>query len=147
MYFDLEDICCPLPFSLEDRFATAGSCFAQHIGRNLAARGAVWLDREPAPDFLREEDRARFGYGLFSARYGNIYTARQLLELAREALGEWTPRERVWVKDGRLYDAKRPSVDPVGLAAEEEVLALRERHLAAFRASSPSSTSSSSPLA
>jgi hypothetical protein len=130
-YFDLEDISGPLPFSLEDRFATAGSCFAQHIGRNLAARGANWLDCEPAPDFLREAERARFGYGLFSARYGNIYTARQLLQLAREALGEWTPRERVWVRDGRHYDAKRPSVDPVGMASHEEVLALRERHLAA----------------
>jgi hypothetical protein len=131
-YFDLEDICAPLPLSLADRFATAGSCFAQHIGRNLAARGAAWLDREPAPDFLPPEDRARFGYGLFSARYGNIYTARQLLQLAREALGERIPRERVWRKDERHYDAQRPSVDPVGLASHDEVLALREQHLAVF---------------
>ena len=132
-YFDLEEVSNPLPFSLADRFATAGSCFAQHIGRNLAARGAAWLEVEPAPAFLPEADRQRFGYGVYSARYGNIYTPRQLLQLAREALGDWTPRERVWSRDGRHYDAKRPSVDPVGLASPDEVLALRQKHLAAFR--------------
>ena len=78
------------------------------------------------------EDHARFGYGIYSARYGNIYTTRQLLQLTREALGDWTPRDRVWEKNGRYYDTRRPSVDPVGLASPEEVLALRRKHLEAF---------------
>ena len=103
-YFDLEGVSNPLPLSISDKFATAGSCFAQHIGRNLVARGAICLDMEPAPTFLPEADWHRFGYGIYSARYGNIYTARQLLQLTREALEGWTPVEPVWVKDGRFYD-------------------------------------------
>lgn len=132
-YFDLEEVATPLPLALGDRFATAGSCFAQHIGRNLAARGAVCLDAEPAPDFLPEKDRQRFGYGIYSARYGNIYTARQLLQLTREALGEWAPLDPVWTRDGRFYDALRPSVDPVGHGDADAIAALRRQHLAAVR--------------
>ena len=131
-YFDLEGVSNPLPFSISDKFATAGSCFAQHIGRNLAARGAIYLDMEPAPAFLPEADWQRFGYGVYSARYGNIYTARQLLQLTREALESWTPIEPVWIKDGRFYDSRRPSVDPVGHETADAVLALRAAHLEAF---------------
>lgn len=130
-YFDLKSISNPIPFSITEKFATGGSCFAQHISRSLVLRGANYLDREPAPDFLPEEDHQRFGYGLYSARYGNLYTARQLIQLAREALGEWTPQERVWTKAGRYYDAKRPSVDPIGLGSQDDVIALRSQHLAA----------------
>jgi hypothetical protein len=130
-YFDLGEVARPIPVSLSEKVATAGSCFAQHIGRQLAERGANYLDYEPAPEFIAEADRRRFGFGLYSARYGNIYTARQLLELTREAIGEWISPEPVWTKDGRYFDAKRPSVDPVGHADPDEVLALRRKHLAA----------------
>lgn len=33
-----------------DKIVTAGSCFAQHIGRALKARGYHWFDAEPAPN-------------------------------------------------------------------------------------------------
>jgi hypothetical protein len=114
----------------ETRIATAGSCFAQHIGRRLAARGFNVLDYEPAPPKIRPELAQNFGYGLFSARYGNIYLVRQLLQLAREALGQWTPADIVWSRDGRCYDALRPSVEPDGLDSAEELRALRAVHLA-----------------
>jgi hypothetical protein len=73
------------------RFATFGSCFAQHIGRALTARGQHWLDAEPAPGRTPPEIARAFNYGVFSARTGNIYTAAQLLLLVRLAAGEDDP--------------------------------------------------------
>lgn len=133
-YADMDDIWNPLPLSRTDKIATAGSCFAQHIAKNLLNRGANYIDREPAPAFFQDVSTARrFGYGVYSCRYGNIYTTRQLLQLFQEAFGNRIPLERVWEKDGRYYDALRPSVDPVGQESPETVLALRELHLAKVR--------------
>src|SRR5258708_6063380 len=65
-------------FNIEtDRFATAGSCFAQHFGRELAGRGGHLVLAEDRHPLLIPED-AGHGYGLFSARYGNLYNTRQL---------------------------------------------------------------------
>jgi hypothetical protein len=133
-YADLSDMWKPMPLRKTDRIATAGSCFAQHIGNNLAVRGAAFMDMEPAPPVFENAAEARkWGYGVFSSRYGNIYTTRQLLQLFDEAHDTRTPFERVWEKDGRFYDALRASVDPVGQDSAETVLALRARHLAAVR--------------
>lgn len=131
---DLQDLWDPMRLSRSDKVATAGSCFAQHIGRNLQLRGADYMDMEPAPPFLADESEARrFGFGVFSCRYGNIYTSRQLLQLMHEALGERQPCEVVWEKNGRYFDALRPGIDPVGFASASEVLEDRVRHLAAVR--------------
>jgi hypothetical protein len=132
--YDLSALSAPLLFSARDRIATAGSCFAQHIGNQLRRRGARYVDLEPLPAGLPPEDAARFGYGLFSCRYGNVYTTRQLLQLLQEALGKRTPVERVWLRDGRFYDALRPSVDPVGHDSEDDVLLLRRVHLKRVKA-------------
>ena len=133
-FADLSDLWKPMPLRKSDRIATAGSCFAQHIGNNLAARGAAFMDLEPAPPVFESAVQARrWGYGVFSCRYGNVYTTRQLIQLFDEAHGTRTPEERVWEKDGRFYDALRVSVDPVGQDSSETVLALRARHLAAVR--------------
>ncbi len=115
-------------FALEPgaQIATAGSCFAQHIGRQLKRRGFGFLDLEPAPPSLSAQRHTEFGYGLFSARYGNIYTARQLLQLVKEAFKESRPRERIWPSGGRFFDPFRPSVEPNGFASPEELLALRQ---------------------
>jgi hypothetical protein len=117
----------------EDRIVTAGSCFAQHIARKFNAYGYAVVDAEPAPPGLDDAKARDFGYGIYSARYGNIYTARQLLHLAREALGQYEPQNIAWEKGGRFYDALRPSVEPEGLASAEAVLAHRRSHLAAVR--------------
>lgn len=119
--------------SAEDRIATAGSCFAQHITGKLRASGYAVLDMEPAPPWLPEQVQLAHGYGLFSARYGNIYTARQLLQLAREAYGEFTPSQTVWERKGRHHDAQRPTLDPRGLDSANEVLGLRLEHLKQVR--------------
>lgn len=130
-YFDLEDLSRPVGVSLQDRIATAGSCFAQHIGRHLQRSGAVYLDMEPRPDFVPADQAKRFGYETYSCRYGNVYTTRQLRQLAEEALVGRVPADAVWEKDGRHFDALRPSVDPVGYESADDVLRLRRRHLEA----------------
>ena len=133
-YADLEDLWQPITLTRNEKVATAGSCFAQHIGNNLAIRGANFMDMEPAPPIFTDEAEARkWGFGVFSCRYGNIYTTRQLVQLFDEAFGHRTPAERVWEKDGRFYDALRPSVDPVGQESPEAVLDLRARHLVKVR--------------
>ena len=66
---------------------------------------------------------------MYSARYGNLYTVRQLLQLAQEVAGEWTPRNYIWEKRNKFYDALRPTVEPEGLNSQEEVIKHREFHV------------------
>lgn len=115
------------------KIATAGSCFAQHIGGHLRKAGYTVMDVEPAPPSMTDASARKFGWRIYSARYGNIYLAEQLLQVAKEAYGLFKPANPVWEKNGRFYDAMRPSVEPEGLDSAEEVLAHREEHLAAVR--------------
>jgi hypothetical protein len=115
------------------RIATAGSCFAQHVGNHLRLAGFSVLDAEPPPPGLDAEAARRFGFNLYSARHGNIYTVRQLLQLAREAFGEFTPGDAIWQRTGRWVDALRPTVEPFGLPSAEAVRQHRAQHLAAVR--------------
>lgn len=121
------------PIERSTRIATAGSCFAQHISRHLRARQFSIIDLEPPPPGLGREVAKRFGYSLYSARYANIYTARQLLQLIREARGEFQPADPVWEKDARYYDAIRPSVEPEGLGTPDAVFDHRTYHLRMVR--------------
>lgn len=127
---DFEEVAIGPFFDEDDRIATAGSCFAQHIGRHLRKRGVDYLDLEPAPPGFSAEEAHRHGFGIFSCRYGNVYTVRQLLQLFLEAFDQRVPAEFVWEKAGRYYDALRPGVDPIGHASAADVWALREVHLA-----------------
>ncbi len=121
------------PIGKDDRIATAGSCFAQHIAAHLRRQGYNVLDVEPAPRFLSVETAQAFGYATYSARYGNIYTARQFLQLVRETRGKFQPADAIWEKKGRFYDALRPSVEPEGLDDPAEVVAHRADHLVRVR--------------
>ena len=111
----------------KDRISTAGSCFAQHIARNLARNGYNYQDFEPAPLLLPAGRRNAFGYGLFSARYGNVYTARQLRQLLERAFGVFQPEEAVWNGAGRFFDPFRPTIEPGGFHSEDEVAISRRR--------------------
>lgn len=119
------------------RIATAGSCFAQEIARYLRKNGFTVLDKEPPPPgiALRGELSKSFGYELYSARHGNIYTARQLLQLTKEALNLQfhDPDVVIWEKDGRYFDALRPNVEPSGLDSRNEVLLQRNDHIRRFK--------------
>ncbi|MFK7941918.1 MAG: GSCFA domain-containing protein [Paracoccaceae bacterium] len=116
-----------------DKIATAGSCFAQNLASPLRQHGYRVMDMEPPPPWLDMPTRKAHGFGLYSARYGNIYTARQLLQLAREALDGFQPVDPVWQRKWRYYDAQRPGVDPTGVDSADEVRALRNAHLDVVR--------------
>lgn len=111
------------------RIGTAGSCFAQHIGREMRAQGFDYVDVEPPPPILRAESHASFGYGIYSARYGNVYTTRQLLQLLQRALGEFAPVESAWALEGGCVDPFRPTIEPVPLLDRDEVEEMRRHHL------------------
>lgn len=114
--------------------ATAGSCFAQHISRYLRASGYRVLDAEPGPKNVDTDMLREHGYGVYSARYGNIYYVRQLLQLAQEAFGIRHPSDVVWKRGDRWYDALRPAVESQGFATAEQVKVQRSEHLEAVRA-------------
>ncbi|MTE01754.1 GSCFA domain-containing protein [Paracoccus sp. YIM 132242] len=125
----------PFRIGANDKVATAGSCFAQHIARHLAQGGYNYYIAEQPHPALGQAVARDFGYGTFSARYANIYTSRQLLQLVQRAEGMFVPVTDVWdAPDGRsLVDPFRPAIQPGGYASAEEVRADRNRHLAAVR--------------
>ena len=68
-------------------------------------------------------------YGRFTARYGNVYTARQLRQLFARAYGTFKPAEDIWVQgDGTLIDPFRPNIQPRGFNSAQEYAIDRERH-------------------
>lgn len=116
------------------RVATAGSCFAQHIARHLKGSGYNYYIAEQGHPIIPESVRTAQNYGLFSARYGNIYTARQLWQLFERAYGRFTPTEDHWQEaEDRFLDPFRPTTQPGGYVSLDELDADREQHLAAVR--------------
>nr|WP_205194252.1 GSCFA domain-containing protein [Burkholderia sp. Ap-962] len=112
-----------------DKVATAGSCFAQHISSRLSKLGFNYYVPEHGEP-LPAEERARLGYGVFSARFGNLYTTRQLLQLFEESMSHRVKNEIVWQRaDGRYVDAFRPAVTPEGYGSAADVIAARAEHL------------------
>lgn len=119
--------------SQTDRVATAGSCFAQHISRRLSGIGFNYFVPEDGATLSQEERRDQ-GYGVFSARYGNIYTVRQLLQLFQEAYGDRGKQEPVWQRaDGRFVDPFRPVISSAGFGSAEDVAQARRQHLGSVR--------------
>jgi hypothetical protein len=117
----------------QERVATAGSCFAQHISRKLQAIDFNYLQCEDGSGLAEPERKSR-NYGTFSARFGNLYTARQLLQLFKRAQGRFDPAEPAWQRpDGRWADPFRPNVEPDGFESVEALQADRVEHLAAVK--------------
>lgn len=124
------------PFQVKrtDRVATAGSCFAQHVARHLQASGFQHFLVEPPHPLVDEETARAFNYGIYSARFGNVYTSRQLLQLFDRAYGRFTPQEDFWeAEEGRVVDPFRPGIQPEGFRTREELIADRRQHLDAVR--------------
>jgi hypothetical protein len=130
----LDPVVCPrFTIRPDDRVATAGSCFAQHIARKLKASGFGYFVPE-WPEGLSSADARARGYGVFSARFGNIYTVRQLLQLFQRAHGMFDPVESHWLRpDGRFADPYRPNVEPDGFATVAALHEDRASHLAKVR--------------
>lgn len=117
-----------------DKVVTAGSCFAQHVARFLANAGFDFLVTEQPHPLLTDQVATRLHYGLFSARYGNVYSTRQLRQLLERAYGLFTPVETAWQRaDGRWVDPFRPQILPGGYVSPREVELDREVHFDAVR--------------
>ena len=119
-----------------DKVVTAGSCFAQHIGKALASNGFHWFDAEPGPQPTSDQEAAMLrknGYGVFSFRTGNIYTAALLKQWLTWAFDPAAQSDEIWEKDGRFFDPQRPAIEPGGFASREEALQMRSVTLAAIR--------------
>ena len=117
----------------DDRVGTMGSCFAQHLSRHLARSGLHYFVAEAAPDRMGAEDALARQYGVFSARYGNVYTVAQALQLFERAYGGFAPQEQPWARGEVVVDPFRPLVEPDGFADAAALEADRDRHLAATR--------------
>jgi hypothetical protein len=117
-----------------DKVATAGSCFAQHIARHLAGAGFTYFVAEDGHPLIPRGQKAAFNYGVFSARYGNVYTTRQLLQLFDRAFGRFVSHETFWRReDGRYLDPFRPQISPDGFATTAEAATDRAFHLSCVR--------------
>ncbi len=123
-----------LKITPETKVSTAGSCFAQHIARHLRNSGFKYYVVEDGHSIIPVSIKEKYHYGVFSARYGNIYTSRQLLQLLYRAYGRFIPIEDVWIEsDGAVIDPYRPTVEPNGFISVAEMYADRAQHLAAVR--------------
>ncbi len=116
-----------------DRVATMGSCFAQHLSRHLSRSGLNYFMAETAPSHMEAEEARRHNYGTFSARYGNVYTVAQAVQLFRRAFGDFDPVEKPWDRGGVFVDPFRPQVEPDGYLDEESLRDDQARHLLATR--------------
>lgn len=120
--------------SKSDKVATAGSCFAQHISRTLANVGFNYYVAEHALPGVSPEEALARNYNVFSARFGNVYTAAQLLQLFERAFDAVDYGESVWRRaDGRIVDPFRPTIEPDGFLSEAEMHASRTEHLACVK--------------
>jgi len=118
----------------KDPVVTAGSCFAQHVSRSLKEAGFTFLVTEQAHPMIPDGIARNFGYGVFTARYGNLYTARQLKQLLLRAFGRFEPAAEAWIGKGdRLVDPFRPQIHPNGYVSLEELRHDRQTHLGAVR--------------
>jgi len=123
----------PWRITTTDRIVTAGSCFAQHIARRLGESGYNHHIVEPGHPAIPPAIRTAHNYGLYSARYGNVYTSRQLLQLFKRALRQFKPKESVWRRGDAFIDPYRPIIEPDGFSSLEELKIDRWQHLKAVR--------------
>jgi hypothetical protein len=136
--FRLFDPVTDVPFKLArtTKVITAGSCFAQHIADRLTRSGFNHYVTEKAhPMFAPAGLALQHNFGRFSARYGNLYTTRQLKQLIQRAYGEFEPVCSEWAApDGRnVVDPFRPQIQPGGFVSPEELQADRRQHFRAVR--------------
>ena len=110
--YDAGDV-ATLPYPLlkaGQKVMSAGSCFAATLVPHLEKSGFRYVRTNSRhPDFARLAPE-NFSYDAFSAAYGNIYTARHLLQLTQRCLGKFSPQEDRWHIDGKVVDQFRPGL-------------------------------------
>jgi hypothetical protein len=93
-----------------DKVVSAGSCFASNIVPYLEKSGFTYLRTEETHPAFADLDPEPFGYAKFSAAYGNIYTARQLLQLLKRCMKLFSPIEDRWIVGDKVVDPYRPGL-------------------------------------
>jgi hypothetical protein len=110
------------------KIATAGSCFAQYISKYLNSCGINPYVVEDA-SMTTQNFKSKYQYGLFSARYGNIYSSTQLKQLFDRAFGNFTPLENFWIGNTCPFiDPFRQSITN-GFQTIQELILDQNRHL------------------
>ena len=110
-----------------DSIVTMGSCFAQHITNFLRENGFNWVQGEHPSE--SDSEAVKDSYSTYSARYGNVYTIQQALQLLNRALGLEASAELNWLSDGRNVDPYRPNATPENFQSLEQMHEDRIRHL------------------
>jgi hypothetical protein len=125
----------PAKFKLSrsDRIASAGSCFARRIAEELTSIGYNYELFESCHPLMGSK-ASEYGYGVFSCRYGNIYSTRQLRQLFEEALELRTPIFRsVRTGPDAFLDLMRPNIGDRAFSSVEEARLDRLHHLSRVR--------------
>jgi hypothetical protein len=119
--------------SASHKVATAGSCFAQHIARHMNLVGRSTYFAEIPHPLIQQFGGETKSYEIFSARYGNVYTARQCLELFNQAFGKVSIIEDYFEQEGKVYDLLRPNAVPEGFLNLRECSHDRIYHLSCVK--------------
>jgi hypothetical protein len=115
-----------------EKVMSAGSCFAANLRPFLERAGLTYVTTEAPHPYFADLPPERFGYGVFSAAYGNIYTPRQLLQILLRAVDEFRPIEDRWITTRAVVDPFRPGLLRHALS-EREFDLLTAQHLRATR--------------
>ena len=97
------------------KVATMGSCFAQHVSRLIEDLGLNFLITDSHLGNIND------GIGVFSARYGNVYTVRQAIQLLDLLESDVIFEQEIWEHRGRLVDSMRPNAVPKGFNTIQEI--------------------------
>lgn len=89
--------------------------------------------RRPPPPGLSAAEVQAQNYGVFSARYGNVYTVRQAVQLFDRAFGKFDPQDDVWSANDGYVDAFRPTITSTPFPSEAAVRSSAAEHLACVR--------------
>jgi len=115
--------------SPQEKVITLGSCFSQNLSRFLTSAGFNYFVTEKAPTKLSLEQGHIKQYGIFSARYGNVYTIRQALQLLGRAFEIIPTPDDIWMLNKKFVDPFRPSVEPEGFLSREDLMTDRKAHM------------------
>jgi hypothetical protein len=114
-----------------EKVMSAGSCFAAELVPYLEGNGLTYLRTEYTHSFYNHVPPENLSYDRFTAAYGNVYTARQILQLFLRAHGRFRPSEDRWRETDAVVDPYRPGLK-YAARTDAEFDALTAQHLAAI---------------
>ena len=109
------------------KIVSLGSCFAQHIAKNLQTQGFSYLITEEPPKDIQDKD-----YPFYSALYGNVYTLKQASQLIHRAKNNLFQvlNNDYWLNQQNNYiDPFRPNIFKNGFKSYEDLIVERKIHL------------------